>query len=413
MLVVVFLVALVTRAGWGTYRLQSSRDASALEFPDEQQYWRMASSLRNGQGLRDEFDFRATRMPLYPASLALAGEGPRGVVVAKMTQWIIGAAAAALTAGLAAAVLSPGAGWLAGLIVAFDPFLIFFSSLLLTETSATTALVGLWWASWPVIASSGSAFSTRRSIGLGLLSAVSIYLRESTVGLVMLLLAVLFWHHRRNRSAVLRGVLMLLVLAASLAPWAIRNRLVTGHWVLLTTRGGVSLYDGVRPDADGGSNLVGIQDAPELTSLNELAWNRHFLRASGEAIRSDPGRVLHLAWLKVQRLWNPFPNVGSYQSPAFRAIAATWMIPCYVLAVAGTLFLSRIRRGDGVRVVLFMLLPALYLTVIHCLFVGSVRYRVPATPMLAVLAAGALAAGASRLWEARRSDQRRPRPPGP
>ncbi|MCH7883742.1 MAG: hypothetical protein IIC01_00705 [Planctomycetes bacterium] len=43
--VVVFLVALLMRAGWGTYRLAQADDPSALEFPDEQQYWDMAASL--------------------------------------------------------------------------------------------------------------------------------------------------------------------------------------------------------------------------------------------------------------------------------------------------------------------------------------------------------------------------------
>ena len=65
-----FLVALSLRAGWGTYRLAQADDPSALEFPDEQQYWDMAASLMAGEGLKDELGFRATRMPLYPTLLA-------------------------------------------------------------------------------------------------------------------------------------------------------------------------------------------------------------------------------------------------------------------------------------------------------------------------------------------------------
>ena len=41
---------------------------------------------------------------------------------------------------------------------------------------------------------------------------------------------------------------------------------------------------------------------------------------------------------------------------------------------------------------LFLLLPALYLSALHNLFVGSVRYRLSAMPMLEVLAAVALIA---------------------
>ncbi len=37
--------------------------------------------------------------------------------------------------------------------------------------------------------------------------------------------------------------------------------------------------------------------------------------------------------------------------------------------------------------VLFLMLPAVYLSLLHGLFVGSVRYRLGATPMMEMLAA--------------------------
>ncbi len=149
----VFVVALLVRGGWGTLRLVSVSDPSVLEFPDEQQYWLMADSLRVGEGLKDELGFRATRMPLYPAALSPFTGMSRGVIAAKAAQWVIGAVAAVLTAGLAAALFNRRVGLLAGLLVAFDPFLVFFSSLLLTETLFVAVLVGLWWLMVPYIAS--------------------------------------------------------------------------------------------------------------------------------------------------------------------------------------------------------------------------------------------------------------------
>jgi hypothetical protein len=47
------------------------------------------------------------------------------------------------------------------------------------------------------------------------------------------------------------------------------------------------------------------------------------------------------------------------------------------------------------RVKLFLLAPAAYFTVVHMLTVGSLRYRVPAEPPLAVLIAGLAAGGAT------------------
>jgi hypothetical protein len=47
--------------------------------------------------------------------------------------------------------------------------------------------------------------------------------------------------------------------------------------------------------------------------------------------------------------------------------------------------------------VVFLLLPALYLSALHSLFVGSVRYRLGAMPMIEILAALAVVALADRL----------------
>jgi hypothetical protein len=52
--------------------------------------------------------------------------------------------------------------------------------------------------------------------------------------------------------------------------------------------------------------------------------------------------------------------------------------------------------------VIFLLLPALYFTAVHALSVGSLRYRVPAEPPLAVLAA----AGAARVISGRQNEER-------
>jgi len=90
--------------------------------------------------------------------------------------------------------------------------------------------------------------------------------------------------------------------------------------------------------------------------------------------------------VKVARMWNPLPNVDTYQSLGVRIIAAAWMVPIYALAAAGAVLLWRRKASPGRALTLFLLMPAVYLTLIHCLFVGSVRYRLGAMPMLEVLA---------------------------
>ncbi|MCH7814429.1 MAG: hypothetical protein IID40_10465, partial [Planctomycetes bacterium] len=68
-----------------------------------------------------------------------------------------------------------------------------------------------------------------------------------------------------------------------------------------------------------------------------------------------------------------------------------WSIPFFVLTIAGLVLLRR-----RPWTCLALLMPALYLSALHSLFVGSVRYRVGAVPMLAVFAAVAVVAGYRR-----------------
>lgn len=383
--IVVFLLALLTRGGWGVYRATSVEDATRLEFPDERQYWRMAESLRDGNGLVDEFGFRATRMPLYPALLAPFTDAEYGALLAKIWQWIVGALAAVLAGALAFRLIGNSAAWFAGLLVAFDPFLIFFSSLLLTETLTLTAWLALWLVLAPHLDSKNSSLDWPRWILIGVIAAFCVYTREASLGLVVLALLMLVAIRNDRLCTVLGALGAFAIVTIALLPWALRNSNEIGDLTWLTTRGGVSLYDGVRPGATGASDLVGIQDTREVRALGEVEWNRHFRDAAWSAVQDDPARIAQLALIKLARTWNPVPNVETYQNASIRVISALWIIPLFTFALVGAII--RLVQGGGWRTVLFLLVPALYISVLHSLFVGSVRYRLPAMPMLAVLAA--------------------------
>lgn len=389
---VVFLVALSARAGWGVLRWSREGLPPKLEFPDEQQYWGIAASLWRGEGMRDELGFRAGRMPLYPALLAPLASMTNGVAVAQVIQWLVGAAAAGIVATRARRWGS-GVGVVAGLMVALDPFLIFFASLILTETLFIAAFIALWWALWRV---GDSKFSFRLWGVVGLLSAICVYLRESSIGLVLVGIVWVVMIHRPRRGALCGAAICLLIVAATLFPWAYRNDRILGEWRWLTTRGGISLYDGVGPQADGGSDLGDVKDSAAVRDMGELDRDAYFRREAWNTIQSDPARIVRLAGVKLARFWNPIPNVESYRSSFTRLVSAGWMLPVLILAVGGVAVLVRQSEIGGLRLALFLLLPALYLSVLHCVFVGSVRYRLPAMPFLEILAALAICRRSSR-----------------
>lgn len=409
-LLVIFVIALTARGAWQVLRTTQRGPESGLEFPDEQQYWLMAESLATGDGLRDELGFRAGRMPLYPAFLSLFTKYDHGIFLARFVQGILGAATACLAALIGARLGGRQIGLLAGLAVALDPFQVFFAPLLLTEAPFTAVLVLLTCILFHIApgatssddrgtlqGNNASRPGLLRWLAAGVIAAVCVYLREASLGLVLFMPGFTAFCIRTRRAAT-GAMLAWAVVVVSLIPWAVRNKNLLGDYVFLTTRGGISLYDGLGPQADGSSDLGDIKDSPDVRHLGELERNRHFLRESLRYAQGNPGHVASLALTKAGRTWSISPNAEGYQSKAAAMVSAIWCIPLYVLALLGALSLIRQRRS---QTAIFLLLPVVYFTCLHMIFVGSVRYRIPAMPMLEILAAIGLSAMAARFAQGR------------
>jgi hypothetical protein len=95
--------------------------------------------------------------------------------------------------------------------------------------------------------------------------------------------------------------------------------------------------------------------------------------------------VLRLAGVKLRRTWSPIPNVAEYRSGAVATVGAVYTIVVLLGAVAG---LARLRGRRTARALLWV--PVVYFTLVHCVYIGSVRYRVPLMPLLAIAAASVL-----------------------
>lgn len=170
-----------------------------------------------------------------------------------------------------------------GLLVALDPFGVFFGNLLLTET-LFTALALLFTAFAWAVGTRGPRGAPL--LGLALTGALVILTRPSAAAWVPLVWLAVGWQiwHSSRRSAAWRIGLCPVVLALLLLPWGLRNRAVLGDCAWLSTNGGVTLYDAQGPQADGSSNQAFMQALPQLAGLDEVARDRELRRLAQVSI---------------------------------------------------------------------------------------------------------------------------------
>ncbi|MCG3137627.1 MAG: hypothetical protein HJJLKODD_01476 [Phycisphaerae bacterium] len=385
-----FLFGVVVAAGvaarLGLLLILPERSWPGAALPDEVQYWQAAESLASGEGLEDELGFRAGRMPLYPAYLALFAHGSSGRLWALVIQAVFGSLAGGWIALLMRQLTAdhPQTKWLAiiaGLCTALDPFQVYFSRFLLTETFFTAALCGLYWWCRPMM-SAAAPVPLSRWVGAGVWMALAIYLKPSVVWFGPLLAVTMFLFCNSRKKVILGIICSSATVLLLLVPWAWRNEQLLGRWVWLTTRRGISLYDGVHPHATGASDLGKIKLLPDVRQLSELEYDQYFQTASLTYIRREPGRIVRLAGIKFLRTWSLWPNAEGYRAGWMRWIAGSWMVLLLSSLVAGL-----VRWRAAWRMLLWLLLPVIYFTLLHMLFVGSVRYRLPVMPLVGMIAA--------------------------
>jgi hypothetical protein len=193
---------------------------------------------------------------------------------------------------------------------------------------------------------------------------------------------------------LLVGGVMLIGLCLAMLPWWVRNYRVAGRFVPTSLQVGASLYDGISPTATGASDMRFVatfeqaqraadqQPGANLWGLFEDRLDRRLRDAALAFARQNPARVLRLAAIKFGRMWSPLPNAAEFQSFALRLVLAATYTPVIVLALVGV---WRFAGRDWSY--LLCALPAVYFTLLHVVFVSSIRYRQPAMLPLIVLAA--------------------------
>jgi 4-amino-4-deoxy-L-arabinose transferase-like glycosyltransferase len=377
---------------------------------DASGYWELSRKIAAGEEFAvHDPPRRVMRMPGFPLLLVLSGGN---LLAARLILALVGTAACWLVYRLGRELIDETTGLVAAAITAVSPTMVGFSVLILSETAfAATMTLSLLLMTWMSRTSNPggpdhpSALRGRRLVIAFLTGAavsLACYVRPS-----WLLFGPGFfvcWLLGRSRIRKNSGVrepdgrilmnsataaVFFLGMAVVLTPWVVRNyRATDGRFVATTLWVGPSLYDGLNPEATGDSNMAFFERDRVLERMSEFEMDRHYRRKAWEFVKERPGRAAELAVLKLARYWSPWPNAEQFQRGWMILTATACSILIFVPAMAGFWLMRR-----QFLVLLITAGPVFYLAAVHAVFVGSIRYRLPAEYPLAVLAAVGWVAG--------------------
>jgi 4-amino-4-deoxy-L-arabinose transferase-like glycosyltransferase len=398
-LAVLVLVGLGVRLAWG---LRQPSDAAAInQLPDQREYLDLGNHIFSSDGLEmSDPRFRQTvyayRTPGYPFFIGCCAGNP---VVVRIVQSFLDSITVVAIFLLARRWLAPCGAVFAAALVALNPYLIFFSGLILSETLFTTmlccglAMLVLSDGPWPEGNKRLTWLGGGTILALAILVRPGAFLLPVVLGCGAALLNRDLHQPYKPKWPLPVAATMLLLTGLALFPWAARNRWVIGAWVWTSTNDGITRYDGFNPDATGASDQRFALSMPWTSDMSEVARSRYFSRLADDWIIAHPRQTIKLAAIKIARTWSPTPLSREYGGRwIYRTVGLTFSLVFDVLILTGLWRMNL--SGPAKR---FLLLPAVYFTMAAMLSVGSIRYRIPAEGPMAILAASAVCSTRVRL----------------
>lgn len=409
-LAAVFVLALATRLAW------IATLGPSLTWPDEEEFVSVARHLAAGHGYVSA-SYRAN--PVLPTYLGavfrLAGDS---FAAARVGQAVMGALTCVLVAATAARLLGARVGVLAGLLLAvYAPHVylsgVFYAECLFTLLIALTVHCAVRTIDEPDvrwIAATGISFAATaltRPIFLVYLPVLAAVLVYAVPG------------PRAHRIAL--GAGLVLATALAIVPWTLRNWIVLGRPIVVSSGFGTKLWQGNNegadadaddrelsfeqevwrariarlPDAERAAVEARYADAAERIAALRAATGDAYLANDAvlgplalEFIRTHPLRAGTLFVRKLGTLFLPFSKtlVVNADTTSFkRAVAAAFYLPVLALAPFGIWWTAGRARGLAVLYGLLASLAGAYAVLTTC-----TRFRLPLDPYVIVFAAAAL-----------------------
>lgn len=348
---------------------------------DSALYQNYAELITERRALPSEF----AHPPGYPLFLSAVKKLAGGAApVVPTAQAFISAAAILLVYLLAKKIFRvESAALFAAAIVAVDPFLVYFSAQVASETLFCAFLYGSIYLLHEKLSSDDKPVSL--ALAAGVLAGAALLTRAAVSGFVALIPVSLFFYGFSRKKAVALAVFFAIV-AVMMYPWILRNQKVYGRFVPLTVQAGWNMWEASCPAPyDAAAMADWIQEMKtESEGMSPTETDDYFKRKFWSAATASPSGFLKAGLMRFARFWRLYPY-DPYPA-GHKIISVLFFGPLLILAAAGIVLAAL--AGNRQAALLYIL--AASSAVGAFLFCPAVRYRLYLHPAMAIFAAYAV-----------------------
>jgi Flp pilus assembly protein TadD len=373
---------------------------------DDAAYFRLAVRASQGDWLLGPGAYHVSPLYIYFLAVVFAVSGA-SALHARVAQVALGAASVLLLAGAARRLYGERAGLLAAALMALAGVLVF-AEIVLLQSSLDPFLTALSLnlLSRALVSGSPRLYAVA-GIAFGLLglNRPNALLALAGVGAVVFVLS-------RSRRTAAQVAALGLGAAVALAPVAIRNRVVAGEWIAVSSHGGLNFNIGNNQSADGAyqapagitpsiegqsADMRRVAEAAAGRPLTDSEVSGHFYRESFRWMRADPAAAARLFLRKLALALHsvelPLNYAFAYWSRDEPTLLRALLVGPWLLVPLGLAGLAVGGVADRrARLAFCAFVPAYALAT--AVFFVTWRYRLPLVVALCATAAAAL----DRAW---------------
>ncbi|OGW42633.1 MAG: hypothetical protein A2132_01650 [Nitrospirae bacterium RBG_16_43_11] len=289
----------------------------------------------------------------------------RNYLLLMIIQSLIGAAVPILTYFISKEIFNIKTARLSALLVSINSSIIFYSTLIATESIYTPITLLLLWMLIKVRKSPRTLFF----VFIGLLLGLSIIIKSVMLALPMVLLGWLFLIYRRSiKTFIISSVLLLVFVCLTIAPLTYRNYINHGRFILLTEFRQVkdTLMNPVLKEADIYGDTYGEM-------LKKITGDP--VKFTTAFIKGAPLQLRELFW--GRKIYVPFDLIYIHNASPYAFNLKVYFTLLFFLGAFAAVFIDRRLRMERV----LPLLLITYYCVMYIFFYGKSRYAMPMLPL--------------------------------